>query len=62
LAILFFILTAGAILIVALFFFCYILFEFQQFENDNVLIPKETSWFGYYPDGAFKPIVPAHQV
>lgn len=32
-----------------------------MFENDNVLIPKETSWFGYYPDGAFKPIVPAHQ-
>ncbi|KAH8521326.1 hypothetical protein H0E87_002394 [Populus deltoides] len=32
-----------------------------MFENDNVLIPKETSWFGYYPDGDFKPIVPAHQ-
>ncbi|KAB5574011.1 hypothetical protein DKX38_001205 [Salix brachista] len=32
-----------------------------MFENDNVLIPKETAWFGYYPDGAFEPIVPAHQ-
>ncbi|OMO59596.1 Palmitoyl protein thioesterase [Corchorus capsularis] len=28
-----------------------------MFENDNVLIPKETSWFGYYPDGAFKPVI-----
>jgi len=24
-----------------------------MFENDTVLIPKETSWFGYYPDGSF---------
>ncbi|XVF52564.1 hypothetical protein PTKIN_Ptkin05aG0028500 [Pterospermum kingtungense] len=28
-----------------------------MFENDSVLIPRETSWFGYYPDGAFKPVV-----
>ncbi|KAK8266467.1 hypothetical protein V6Z12_D12G248200 [Gossypium hirsutum] len=27
------------------------------FEHDTVLIPKETSWFGYYPNGAFKPVV-----
>uniref|UniRef100_A0A7N0VHU3 Uncharacterized protein n=1 Tax=Kalanchoe fedtschenkoi TaxID=63787 RepID=A0A7N0VHU3_KALFE len=26
-------------------------------EQDDVLIPKETSWFGYYPDGAFKPVL-----
>ncbi|KAL5551415.1 hypothetical protein UlMin_001591 [Ulmus minor] len=32
-----------------------------KFEQDNVLIPKETSWFGYYPDGAFKPVLPAQQ-
>eukprot|EP00258_Populus_trichocarpa_P003329 XP_002304295.3 palmitoyl-protein thioesterase 1 [Populus trichocarpa] len=32
-----------------------------MFENDSILIPKETSWFGYYPDGAFKPIVPAKE-
>ncbi|KAL3598666.1 hypothetical protein D5086_006584 [Populus alba] len=32
-----------------------------MFENDSVLIPKETSWFGYYPDGAFKPIVPTKE-
>lgn len=28
-----------------------------MFEHDTVLIPKETSWFGYYPDGAFNPIM-----
>uniref|UniRef100_A0A5B7BWG6 Putative palmitoyl-protein thioesterase 1-like n=1 Tax=Davidia involucrata TaxID=16924 RepID=A0A5B7BWG6_DAVIN len=28
-----------------------------MFEHDTVLIPKETSWFGYYPDGAFKPVL-----
>ncbi|KAH9607109.1 hypothetical protein KSS87_005038, partial [Heliosperma pusillum] len=27
-------------------------------EQDNVLVPKETSWFGYYPDGAFIPLLP----
>ncbi|KAK2981623.1 hypothetical protein RJ640_012905 [Escallonia rubra] len=29
-----------------------------MFEHDTVLIPKETSWFGYYPDGAFNEVVP----
>ncbi|WRX17118.1 Palmitoyl protein thioesterase - like 2 [Theobroma cacao] len=28
-----------------------------MFEQDNVLIPRETSWFGYYPNGAFKPVI-----
>ncbi|KAJ8526738.1 hypothetical protein K7X08_029215 [Anisodus acutangulus] len=32
-----------------------------MFEHDTILIPKETSWFGYYPDGAFEPILPAQQ-
>ncbi|KAL7123486.1 hypothetical protein ACP275_01G107400 [Erythranthe tilingii] len=32
-----------------------------MFEHDTVLIPKETSWFGYYPDGAFNPILPPQQ-
>ncbi|OIV92785.1 hypothetical protein TanjilG_00919 [Lupinus angustifolius] len=32
-----------------------------MFEEDTVLIPKETSWFGYYPDGAFDPILPPQQ-
>lgn len=35
---------------------------FQQFEHDTVLIPKETSWFGYYPDGTFNPVLPPQQV
>ncbi|CAM0149524.1 unnamed protein product [Urochloa decumbens] len=29
-----------------------------MFENDAVLIPRETAWFGYYPDGAFDPVLP----
>nr|CAB3497348.1 unnamed protein product [Digitaria exilis] len=29
-----------------------------MFQNDAVLIPRETAWFGYYPDGAFDPILP----
>ncbi|EXC02092.1 Palmitoyl-protein thioesterase 1 [Morus notabilis] len=32
-----------------------------MFEHDTVLIPKETSWFGYYPDGAYNPILPPQQ-
>ncbi|XVF22785.1 hypothetical protein REPUB_Repub12eG0201000 [Reevesia pubescens] len=32
-----------------------------MFEDDSVLIPKETSWFGYYPDGAFDPVLPAKE-
>lgn len=32
-----------------------------MFEHDTVLIPKETSWFGYYPDGAFNPLLPPQQ-
>ncbi|KAL2489991.1 alpha/beta-hydrolase superfamily protein [Forsythia ovata] len=32
-----------------------------MFEHDTVLIPKETAWFGYYPDGAFNPVLPPQQ-
>ncbi|KAM3262468.1 hypothetical protein ACQJBY_052911 [Aegilops geniculata] len=32
-----------------------------MFENDTILIPRETSWFGYYPDGAFDPVLPPQQ-
>ncbi|KAM3316632.1 hypothetical protein ACQJBY_034648 [Aegilops geniculata] len=32
-----------------------------MFEDDTVLIPRETSWFGYYPDGAFDPVLPPQQ-
>ncbi|KAL6125844.1 hypothetical protein ACLB2K_073895 [Fragaria x ananassa] len=32
-----------------------------MFEQDTILIPKETSWFGYYPDGAFDPILSAQE-
>ncbi|KAH9721123.1 alpha/beta-Hydrolases superfamily protein [Citrus sinensis] len=32
--------------------------KFPNFKDDKVLIPKETAWFGYYPDGAFSPVLP----
>ncbi|XVE74097.1 hypothetical protein DITRI_Ditri11bG0171900 [Diplodiscus trichospermus] len=32
-----------------------------MFEDDTVLIPKETSWFGYFPDGTFDSILPAQE-
>ncbi|XP_028762667.1 palmitoyl-protein thioesterase 1 [Neltuma alba] len=32
-----------------------------MFENETVLIPKETSWFGYYPDGSFKSVLSPNQ-
>ncbi|URE37751.1 Zn-finger in Ran binding protein [Musa troglodytarum] len=33
-----------------------------MFEHDTVLVPRETSWFGYYPDDKFNPILPPNQV
>ncbi|XP_060207397.1 uncharacterized protein LOC132635149 isoform X2 [Lycium barbarum] len=35
--------------------------KLPNFEHDTVLIPKETAWFGYYPDGAFEPILPPQE-
>ncbi|KAL0395178.1 UNVERIFIED_CONTAM: Palmitoyl-protein thioesterase 1 [Sesamum latifolium] len=35
--------------------------KLPNFEHDTVLIPKETSLFGYYPDGAFSPVMPPQQ-
>ncbi|KAK1424060.1 hypothetical protein QVD17_19372 [Tagetes erecta] len=32
-----------------------------MFEQDTVLIPKETAWFGYYPDGQFTPVLAPQQ-
>lgn len=37
-------------------------FVLLQFEDDAVLIPRETAWFGYYPDGAFNPVLPPQEV
>jgi len=34
----------------------------KQFEGDAVVIPKESSWFGYYPDGASTPLLSPQQV
>ncbi|GAV90318.1 Palm_thioest domain-containing protein, partial [Cephalotus follicularis] len=30
-------------------------------EQDLSIIPKETAWFGFFPDGAFKPVIPYNQ-
>ncbi|KAL7608096.1 hypothetical protein Lser_V15G14141 [Lactuca serriola] len=30
-------------------------------DTDSVLIPKETSWFGYFPDGAWEPLLPTKE-
>ncbi|RWW19994.1 hypothetical protein BHE74_00029661, partial [Ensete ventricosum] len=32
-----------------------------MFEHDTILIPRETSWFGYYPDGAFSAVLAPQQ-
>ncbi|XP_059633865.1 uncharacterized protein LOC132276455 isoform X2 [Cornus florida] len=32
-----------------------------MFEQDTVLVPKETSWFGYYPDGSWSTILTAQE-
>ncbi|KAK7340472.1 hypothetical protein VNO77_21176 [Canavalia gladiata] len=32
-----------------------------MFEQDTVIIPKETAWFGYYPNGALHPVLPVQQ-
>lgn len=32
-----------------------------MFEHDTILIPKETAWFGYYPDGSFSSVLPANE-
>ncbi|CAN1289888.1 Palmitoyl-protein thioesterase 1 [Linum perenne] len=32
-----------------------------MFDQDTILIPKETAWFGYYPDGAFATILPVNE-
>ncbi|GMP62082.1 hypothetical protein CsSME_00024316 [Camellia sinensis var. sinensis] len=33
-----------------------------MFEQDAVLVPKETSLFGYYPDGSWSTVLPAQEV
>ncbi|CAL1375915.1 unnamed protein product [Linum trigynum] len=32
-----------------------------MFEEDEVIVPKETAWFGFYPDGEFNPVLPVQQ-
>ncbi|KAG9159321.1 hypothetical protein Leryth_024489 [Lithospermum erythrorhizon] len=34
---------------------------FLQFDGDTILVPKETSWFGYYPEGSWSPILSAQE-
>ncbi|KAG8391538.1 hypothetical protein BUALT_Bualt01G0198100 [Buddleja alternifolia] len=32
-----------------------------MFEHDKILVPKETSWFGYYADGSWDILLPAQE-
>ncbi|KAL2478010.1 alpha/beta-hydrolase superfamily protein [Forsythia ovata] len=32
-----------------------------MFEQDRILVPKETAWFGYFPDGSWTPVLPAQE-
>ncbi|CAF2150530.1 unnamed protein product [Brassica rapa subsp. narinosa] len=32
-----------------------------MFQGDKVVMPKESCWFGYYPDGATTPLLPPQQ-
>ncbi|KFK31386.1 hypothetical protein AALP_AA6G105200 [Arabis alpina] len=32
-----------------------------KFEDDKVIVPKDSSWFGFYPDGEFEPLLSANQ-
>ncbi|CAA0842737.1 alpha/beta-Hydrolases superfamily protein [Striga hermonthica] len=32
-----------------------------MFEKDSILVPRETSWFGYFPDDSWETILPAQQ-
>ncbi|CAK9149398.1 unnamed protein product [Ilex paraguariensis] len=32
-----------------------------MFEDDSVLVPRETSWFGYFPDGSWDTVLPAQE-
>ncbi|CAN4078022.1 unnamed protein product [Withania somnifera] len=32
-----------------------------MFENDGVIVPKESSWFGFYQDGTYSQILPPQQ-
>ncbi|CDY67058.1 BnaAnng23510D [Brassica napus] len=29
-----------------------------MFEGDTIVVPRETCWFGFYPDGATAPLLP----
>uniref|UniRef100_A0A1D1YS77 Palmitoyl-protein thioesterase 1 n=1 Tax=Anthurium amnicola TaxID=1678845 RepID=A0A1D1YS77_9ARAE len=32
-----------------------------MFDHDSVLVPRETSWFGYFEDGTFAPVLPPQE-
>ncbi|AED95499.1 palmitoyl-protein thioesterase precursor-like [Arabidopsis thaliana] len=32
-----------------------------KFQGDKVIVPKDSSWFGFYPDGEFEPLLSAQQ-
>ncbi|XP_019097712.1 PREDICTED: palmitoyl-protein thioesterase 3-like isoform X1 [Camelina sativa] len=32
-----------------------------KFQDDKIIVPSESTWFGFYPDGDFKHVLPAQQ-
>ncbi|KAF2542723.1 hypothetical protein F2Q68_00030394 [Brassica cretica] len=30
----------------------------SKFEGDTIVVPRETCWFGFYPEGATAPLLP----
>ncbi|CAE6214677.1 unnamed protein product [Arabidopsis arenosa] len=32
-----------------------------KFQNDTIIIPNDSTWFGFYPDGQVEPVLPANQ-
>lgn len=34
----------------------------KQFDDEDILNPKETAWFGCYSEGSFDSVLPAHKV
>jgi len=36
-------------------------FFFLQFQDDEVITPNDSTWFGFYPDGEFETLLSANQ-
>ncbi|EFH39622.1 hypothetical protein ARALYDRAFT_916694 [Arabidopsis lyrata subsp. lyrata] len=32
-----------------------------KFQNETIIIPNDSTWFGFYPDGQVEPVLPANK-